>query len=408
MKVDTMRKVDYWVGVPLCAILSVFFWIAKLFSDQKDDSAIRNALFIELSEMGSAVLVDPAMRKLQSTTGAKLYFVIFSKNAPSLGLLKTVSPDDIYKIQDDNLFVLALSSLRFLFWCRAREIDTVFDLELFSRFTSLLSALSGGRKRIGFHGHHDEGLYRGGFLTHQVTYNPHIHISKNFLALIHASTSPIDGQPYVKSVIEDCDVVLAQADPSDAELDAVKTKTEALFPSFHLSDFRIVLVNPNASELLPQRRWPQENYKALVESLLNAFSDILVVVTGAPSERPQADTLVSAINDPRCANSAGHFLFQELVPLYAISRMMVTNDSGPGHFSSVTPLRTFVIFGPETPGLYGSLGNSQPIYASMACSPCVSATNHRKTSCVDNQCLKVIKPNTVFDLMAAELRSDNA
>ena len=407
MRVDTMRKVDYWVGVPLCALLSLFFWVAKFFAGPNKDNAIRNALFIELSEMGSAILVDPAMRKLQSSTGAKLHFVIFAKNAPSLALLKTVQTEDIYKIQDDNIVVLAISSLKFLFWCRARQIDTVFDLELFSRFTSLLSALSGGTRRVGFHACHDEGLYRGSFLTHQVTYNPHIHISKNFISLIEASKMPLDKLPYVRNRIDDSDIVLARAEPSASEQAAVDKKIKALFPSHHVSDFRIVLINPNASELLPQRRWPQEYYAALVQSLLGEFSDILVVVTGAPSEKSQADILVSAIDSPRCVNSAGIFLFQELVALYSRARMMLTNDSGPGHFSAVTPLRTFVIFGPETPSLYGSLGNSQPIYAGIACSPCVSATNHRKTSCLDNQCLKVIKPDYVSGLMASELRLDS-
>ena len=82
---------------------------------------------------------------------------------------------------------------------------------------------------------------------------------------------------------------------------------------------------------------------------------------------------------------------------------MLTNDSGPGHFSAVTDLRTFVLFGPETPLLYGSLGNSTPIYAGLACSPCVSATNHRKTPCRDNVCLQVITPEAVLRQLRSAL-----
>jgi ADP-heptose:LPS heptosyltransferase len=77
----------------------------------------------------------------------------------------------------------------------------------------------------------------------------------------------------------------------------------------------------------------------------------------------------------------------------------LSNDSGPGHFSAVTDLPTFVIFGPETPKLYGSLGNSTPIYAGLACSPCVSAANHRKTPCHDNVCIQVITPDQVFGIL---------
>ena len=85
---------------------------------------------------------------------------------------------------------------------------------------------------------------------------------------------------------------------------------------------------------------------------------------------------------------------------------MLTNDSGPGHFSAVTNLRTFVIFGPETPSLYGSLGNSTPIYAGLACSPCVSAANHRKTLCIDNVCLRVIEPEMVLERLREALKEN--
>ena len=76
---------------------------------------------------------------------------------------------------------------------------------------------------------------------------------------------------------------------------------------------------------------------------------------------------------------------------------MVTNDSGPAHFASVTRMPTIVLFGPETPALYGSLGETYPVYAGLNCSPCVSAWNHRKTPCTDNVCLKAITVDQVFD-----------
>ena len=109
-----------------------------------------------------------------------------------------------------------------------------------------------------------------------------------------------------------------------------------------------------------------------------------------------AENLKKQVAHERCVNFAGKQKLEELPALYQMAELMLTNDSGPGHFSSVTDLRIFVLFGPETPLLYGSLGNSTPIYAGLACSPCVSAANHRKTPCNDNVCLQVIKPETVL------------
>jgi ADP-heptose:LPS heptosyltransferase len=107
-------------------------------------------------------------------------------------------------------------------------------------------------------------------------------------------------------------------------------------------------------------------------------------------------------------NSSGVFTFNELVPLYSISTLMLTNDSGPAHFASVTPLKVFVLFGPETPHLYLPLGgNAEPFYLGLPCSPCVSAANHRKTSCETRPCITGIQPAVVYGRLKEFLQSAN-
>ncbi|MEO7135079.1 MAG: glycosyltransferase family 9 protein [Vicinamibacterales bacterium] len=45
---------------------------------------------------------------------------------------------------------------------------------------------------------------------------------------------------------------------------------------------------------------------------------------------------------------------RELLTLYTLASVLVTNDSGPAHFASSTPGHTIVLFGPEPPLLFGS------------------------------------------------------
>ena len=188
ISVNTMRAIDHWVGVPLCAIVSPFVavvdGIKNVFS--RGPETPKKLLFIELSEMGSAILVDPAMRNAQAR-GAEIFFLIFKSNRASLTLLNTVKPENIFTIDSSSLSGLIKDTLRFLVLARYHRIDAVIDLELFSRFTALLTGLCGARKRVGYHIFHGEGLWRGFMLTRKVHYNPHIHITKNFLALIHAA-----------------------------------------------------------------------------------------------------------------------------------------------------------------------------------------------------------------------------
>jgi ADP-heptose:LPS heptosyltransferase len=402
MNVDTMRKIDRYAGVPISFVLGIFYRLISLVLPNKK-VAIKNALFIELSEMGSAIIADPAMRKLRDEAGADLFFVIFKNNAISLSLLRTVPEANVYNIRDANLLTFVGDVLGFLWWCRKRRIDTVIDLELFSRATSILTALSGASNRAGFHRGHEEGLYRGNFLSHPVTYNPHIHVSKNFMSLINALLEPQREPPYNKMLITDKDVQLSRAEVSDRQLQLIRSRMKELYPQYDGEQQRLVLVNANASDLLPQRRWMPERFAEVIQQLLQRHEDVLVVMTGAPKEKPQAAAICDVVNQPRCINSAGFFLFEELLPLYSVATAMLSNDSGPPHFASVTALKTFVIFGPETPALYGSLGNSEAIYAGLACSPCVSAGNHRKTSCTDNQCLVAITADQVFNRVSGYL-----
>ena len=63
-----------------------------------------------------------------------------------------------------------------------------------------------------------------------------------------------------------------------------------------------------------------------------------------------------------------------------------------------TGLATIVLFGPETPSLYGALNpNAEFIYAALGCSPCVSALNHRKSSCDDARCMTAITVDQVVE-----------
>jgi ADP-heptose:LPS heptosyltransferase len=409
ISVNTMRAIDHWVGVPLCAIASplvaLMDGIKNIFGRAPESP--KKLLFIELSEMGSAILVDPAMRNAQAR-GAEIFFLIFKSNRASLTLLNTVKPENIFTIDSSSLVGLIKDTLRFLIVARSHRIDTVIDLELFSRFTALLTGLCGARRRVGYHIFHGEGLWRGFMLTRKVHYNPHIHITKNFLSLIHAAFAKEIEVPFSKIQIPDSEVRLEQAVINPIALNKVRERieklaTEAGIEYVHGKN-RLILINPNASDLLPQRRWAQQRFSELIQGVHQQYPSDLILITGSPAEFDYVEKVRVVANVKNALNFAGQVSFAELPPLYTLSDVMVTNDSGPGHFSAVTPLRTVVLFGPETPALYGSIGNSIAITANLACSPCVSAANHRKTPCQNNVCMQAITVSQVLDKVGIQLQ----
>ncbi|HTB95912.1 MAG TPA: glycosyltransferase family 9 protein [Terracidiphilus sp.] len=394
MKLATMRAVDYWIGIPLCFLCT--FWV-RLMGTPKGPDKPRRVLFIELSEMGSTVIANPALEKAKNALGAEIFFLIFERNADSLRLLPTVPEQNIVTIREDGLWELAMGTLRILRWMRKAQIDTVVDMELFSRYSGLLTGLSGAKRRVGFHKFHAEGLYRGEMLTHRVNYNGHIHMAKNFICMVNALLAPAPEVPYSKTFVSDEEIRVPIEPVTTEEKGSIHALVREVYAQYNPDVHRIVLINPNSSELLPQRRWERENFIKVAELVVKEWDNALVLITGSKSEREEALKMQDAVGHPRFRSFAGMHKLKAITALYNVAEVLVTNDSGPGHFSAIAPIRSIVLFGPETPRLYGSLGNSEAIWAGLSCSPCVTAANQKNSACNDPVCMRMITPERVLE-----------
>jgi ADP-heptose:LPS heptosyltransferase len=398
-----MRLIDRWAGVPLCALVSVLYRLWRLFKPQPERVG-RDILFIELSEMGSAVIADSAFKRAQHLfPDATLHFLIFHKNRASLDITGTIRRENVMTIRADSLVVLLIDTIRAIIAMRRLDLFATVDMEMFSRFAALLTFFSGAPNRVGFHNFYGEGLYRGELLTHRVVFNPHRHVGKCFLALVHALTEPPSTIPHTKIAFSDEEIRLDPVVPPPDQLAAFRARLTGAFPVLEASR-RWVILNPNSSELMPLRRWDKANYTELARRLLAEDPEVAVLITGVGGEKAEAQVLCDACGSDRIVNLAGFTQMTDLVPLYTLAALMVTNDSGPAHFASPIGLATIVLFGPETPSLYGALNpNAEFIYAALACSPCVSALNHRKSACDDAQCMKAITVDHVLERVKARL-----
>jgi ADP-heptose:LPS heptosyltransferase len=396
-----MRWGDYWLGAPICFIFSVFYRIFKFLGLGKLDpkEKPKKILFIELSEMGSSILAYDAIKKAKKLfPQIKLYFLIFKERKKSVDILDIIPPKNILTVRIQNLFFFLKDTLGVIWFLRKNKIDTIIDLELFTRFSAILSFLSGAKIRIGFNRFHSEGLYRGNFLTHKVIYNPHHHISLNFIALVLALKSAPGEIPMLKKYLDLRQIIGKKIISSPQAKVKIKTKLKSENPAI-LKAKKLVILDPNFSPFIPVRSWPIENYIKLGKKILD-IPGTFIIVTGDQISQKQTDLLSNSLEKSKSLNLAGQTSFSELIDLYSICDLLVTHDSGPAHFAAMSKIKSIVFFGPETPKLYGPLNhNCKVLYTNFACSPCVSAFNQRHTPCQDNRCLKAIKPEYVFKLI---------
>jgi ADP-heptose:LPS heptosyltransferase len=398
MRVGTIRFLDYWLGVPACAVLTAVRRIAG--RQPAAAAAPKRILFLKFIEQGATVLAQDAIARATRAVGRDhVYFCVFESNRAILDVIGTVPPGNIFCIRDGGLLTFAGDFLRTIAAMRARGIDAVIDMEFFSRASAIFSFLSGARIRVGLHRFTGELPYRGDLMTHRLQYLPHLHISELYSVLTEAAFhSPAD-EPLLKIPLERIGV--AGAPPA---FTATADEIQRLRARIGATDAPIVILNPNASDLLPLRKWPTERFGELARRLLDRYPAARVVLTGAKSEEAGVARLCADLQSPRVVSMAGQTTLRELLTLYSVADVLVTNDSGPAHFASLTPVRTVVLFGPETPRLFAPrTPETTVIWKELACSPCVSVFNHRMSPCRNNVCMQTITVDEVFDAVAAAL-----
>jgi lipopolysaccharide heptosyltransferase II len=390
MKIDTQRFIDRYVGTLICRIFTLYYRFVK-----KESEAVKpqKILIILLSEMGALVLAHPMFERLKEKyPRAELHVMLFEKNREVVELLGIVAPEHIITIKDTSMLTFIRDTLSGLTRMRKLKFDTVIDCELFSRISSILAFLSGAAVRVGFHRHTQEGLYRGNFINRPVPYNPYHHISRQFLTLVEAIDS--ETYPRAKHKVSDQKFEIPAIQVEAQEIENARKKLFAKAPE--LSDKKIVLIYPGGG-LLPIRAWPLKNYCTLSEELLNRGYAVCII--GLAQDKEIARVILSHTAKRNCVDLTGYTkTIRELILIFHVSALLITNDGGPGHFAAMTPIPAIIFYGPETPALYGPLDEKAlNIFVGLSCSPCVTAYNHRKSPCDgDNLCLKNIEPDDVL------------
>lgn len=401
MKIEFQRKVDRILGKLICRVLSVFYRNEEALPP---DHAPRRILIILLSEMGSLVLAHPMFSRLKEKyPGVSLHALLFEKNSECLEVLDVLPPENILTINEKSSGQFVKSCLLALLRIRKQKFDVVIDCELFARISSIYSVLSGAPLRVGFHPHTQEGLYRGEFINRPVLYNPYHHISRQFLTLAEAIDSPT--VPGAKRQMISQEEMKAPAIPFGRdEMERMRKRVADDFP--RILGKELVLIYPSGG-ILPIRAWPLEHYCRLARGLIS--EGYAVGVIGLAEDGPLAARILYRCGEASCIDLTGYTKsVRELMILFHYASLLITNDGGPAHFASMTPIPTIAFFGPETPALYGSLDpEAVNCFLGMSCSPCLTAYNHRNSPCDgDNACLKEIPPEGVLEKALEILRSE--
>ncbi|OIP91026.1 MAG: hypothetical protein AUK24_03560 [Syntrophaceae bacterium CG2_30_49_12] len=338
----------------------------------------------KLMGLGSIVQITPLLTSLRKRfPSAHLIFLTRSANAELCRRFDVI--DETLILDDRSLVQLAVSLPGLLqrFWLVG--VDIFVNLEVYSNVSTLLTILSCARNRIGYYlKPHD--MRARGIYTHMVYFNQNAPIAQVYLqaARCIGITELHQG------------LIAPRIDPADRI--SLAEKLAATGCRFEKSNY--IIVNPNASDLRIERRWPIEYYIALIKRLYELHKDMLIYLIGGPGEEPVGAAVTGLLSLPAGSVSdlSGRLSLPELTLMLDEARIFITNDSGPMHLAFALGTPTVALFGPVSPEHYGGAGETSRVllYRRIYCSPCVH--HFLESPCRgDNQCMKMIGVDDVLN-----------
>lgn len=149
------------------------------------------------------------------------------------------------------------------------------------------------------------------------------------------------------------------------------------------------------------KRWPIGSFVALVRSLAASDPRLRFAVLGGPGDRDLGAHCRAAC-PTRCVDLTGQTTLPEMVEWIRLSRIVVTNDTGPMHIAAAVGVPVAALFGPTDPSRTGPYRQSDRVFqARLSCVPCMkSRCRHPRPL----ECLRAVTEEAVADRVRSDLR----
>jgi len=382
MKINLMRNLDHYLGLPLCVILGILHKLVTLFRKEKPKfERIKKILVLKWFGLGSIVMFSPFLKEIKKKyKDAKITFLTFSSRKEIVEILKI--SDQIETISTSGFLQFLKDTFRQLIKLSMEKADVCIDLEFFSKFSTLISFLSGARIRIGLY---LPFFWRLSLINFSVYFNPSKHILRTYKMICEVLGVKIEKIKYEKIEF------------SQEEKDEFRKK---YLKSTNLED-KLIVINPNAGELAECRRWPKEYFVEVVENL-SKRKNLKIVFIGTKEESGYVKEIIEELtveSKSKILDLSGRLNIKELLILISLSSLVITNDSGPLHLACLEKTPSLSIWGPGDPELFGIKDPQHKIiYLDYDCSPCIYLYRTKPALFCGGRipCLKNIAPSVVI------------
>jgi heptosyltransferase-1 len=305
---------------------------------------LKNILIVKPSSLGDIVLALPALSALRRNfPDARISWLVRPEFAPLLENHPHLTEVILFDRKrlgkawfHPGAFCSLVSLIRRL---RRREFDAVFDFQGLLR-TAALARLSGCKNRFGMANAREFARL---FYTHKVHQDEDcVHLVDYYLKIVQA--------------VGASDLRVEFILPQDA---AVADSVRKLLRGYNIERGNYVVFVPGSTD--PDKRWPVERFAALADKIASEFH-LSIVAAGSTSESDLTERLKSLARVP-VANLAGRTSLRQLTALLRTARLVVSNDTGPGHIAAALGTPLVLMYSWSNPARIAPYGRPECIVA---------------------------------------------
>ncbi len=373
MKINAIKTIDYYVGSTVIALLKpIVFLLGKILQRDHSLELKKSVNFVKLLGGGSLVIAFPALLGLRKKYPDLKINLITTKGITPFARTLNVF-DNYYEIDHSSVIKLLLTSVTT--YLRTFGSDTIIDLEVHSKLTTVFSVLTAVRNRIGFYEH--EAFWRRRIYTHMIyfnTFSGSYEFYDKIIQLFSVSPSSTDEcRDHLLNYLREAEKPVRRAGKSGKNR---------------------ICIGHACSDLGRERMLDVIQWSKVFQSRIDTDSEAEVIFLGAKRDSKLAseviDKLTPQFKQIKFVNSCGKFNLIESLSCLSASDEFWGIDSSLIHYARILKVKSVSWWGPtdpktrlrEIPGL-----QEETFYCKIPCSPCTHVTE--TPPCMgDNICIE--------------------
>lgn len=335
--------------------------------------AARRTLIISPNWIGDAVMAQPLLARLRERNPESEIDVLAPAwVAPIWRAMPEVA--EVIEAPFRHGALQLKERWRFARQLRRRGYGQAYILPNTLKF-ALIPWLAGIRKRVGYVGESRYGLINVLHRDNRRSPRPMVVFYGALADRPSAATPPLSAFPRPHLAV----------DPRQVQ----EVMDKAGLPA----DARVFALAPGA-EFGSAKRWPEEHFARLAQSLLQADPANQVILLGSGKDQPVGEAIAALA--PGVRNLAGVTSLSEAVALIARADAVVSNDSGLLHIASALDRPVVALYGPTDPKHAPPFSSrAQSLWLDLDCAPC----KQRECPLGHHNCMRQMAPERVVDAL---------